>query len=123
MSEVAEKTYDDTDRGVSFKPKNYQSLHSTGKINMVGEDYQSCILKETQKDGKLRLDVYIKVGALWENDKGENQSRPDFSGTINQLQFALKRKLASWIGVFGEDQRYFQLKITDNPNEEYKDQF
>ena len=61
--------YDNTNRGAAFAPFETQKLILQGKINDGGVDRKVTFTKDTTRDGKNVIEVYEKIGVLFENDK------------------------------------------------------
>lgn len=83
--------YDNTDKGAAFKPFPQQSMILQGKVNDGGRDMKVVLVKDETKGGKRIIEVFEKVGVLFENDKNGNENAPDYTGPINEF-----RRLAAW---------------------------
>lgn len=83
--------YDNTNRGAAFAPFPTQSLILQGKVNNSGEDIKITLVKDQTRDGKTLIEVYQKVGVLFENDKKGNEAAPDYTGPLNET-----KRLAAW---------------------------
>lgn len=76
-------TYDNTNSGAAFNTPAY-----TGKLNLGGEDYQLVIIK-AHKDAKISHNIIVYnrhtcvQSALFNNDKKETDSHPNFKGSIS----------------------------------------
>jgi len=105
---MADQTYDDTNRGAAFTPFPTQSLILQGKINVDGTEKKVLLVKDTTKDGKNIVEMYEKIGVLFENDKKGNDSAPDYSGP---LMGDLKR-IAGWKKM-KDDKPYMSFQISD----------
>ena len=101
-------TYDDTNKGAAFTPFPTQSLILQGKINVDGEGKKVLLVKDQTKDGKAVVEMYEKIGVLFENDKKGNESAPDYSGP---LMGDLKR-IAGWKKM-KDDRPYMSFQISD----------
>ena len=64
---MADQTYDDTNRGAAFTPFPTQSLILQGKVNVDGIDKKVLLVKDTTKDGKNIVEMYEKIGVLFES--------------------------------------------------------
>ena len=71
--------YDNTDRGAAFGPFPTQSMILQGKLNDRGEDLKVVLVKDETRSGKKIIEVYQKVGVLFENDKKGNENAPDYT--------------------------------------------
>ena len=99
-------TYDNTDKGAVFPPSNNAKLILQGKVNNNGsEEYTAMVMSET-KDGKRIIDIYQKVGTLFENDKSDNDNAPDYTGPLSG------RRVAAW-KKSKDDMKYMSLSISD----------
>jgi len=49
-------------------------------------------------------------GALFKNDKGDNDSRPDYKGSLNVS--GVEMDLAAWLKVSKAGQKYMSLKLS-----------
>ena len=105
---MADQTYDDTNRGAAFTPFPTQSLILQGKINVDGTEKKVLLVKDTTKDGKSIVEMYEKIGVLFENDKKGNEKAPDYSGP---LMGDLKR-IAGWKKM-KDDRPYMSFQISD----------
>lgn len=83
--------YDNTDRGAAFAPFPTQSLILQGKVNDTGVDRKITLVKDQTREGKTIIEVYEKIGVLFENDKKGNEAAPDYTGPFNEI-----RRLAAW---------------------------
>ena len=83
--------YDNTNRGAAFAPFETQTLILQGKINDGGLDRKVTFTKDTTRDGKNIIEVYEKIGVLFENDKKGNEAAPDYTGPFNEF-----KRLAAW---------------------------
>lgn len=101
------QTYDNTDSGAVFPPKENHKMILTGKVNNDGKETQAIITMSVLPDGRKIMDVYEKVGTLFQNDKRGNDSAPDYSGPMGA------RRVAAWRKSKG-DMNYMSLKISDN---------
>jgi uncharacterized protein (DUF736 family) len=88
--------YYNTNKGVAYKPFPEQNLILSGKLDVDGTQEQVAIISAESKDGKKRLEVFMKVGVLFPNEKKAEQKEgaPDYGGPI-QLDGEEKR-LAAW---------------------------
>lgn len=83
--------YDNTDRGAAFAPFPTQALILQGKINDSGQELKVVLVKDETRDGKKLIEVYEKVGVLFENDKKGNEAAPDYTGPLGD-----QRRIAAW---------------------------
>ena len=83
--------YDNTNRGAAFAPFPTQSLILQGKVDNSGEEMKVTLVKDQTRDGKTLIEVYQKVGVLFENDKKGNEAAPDYNGPLGEIKL-----LAEW---------------------------
>ena len=83
--------YDNTNRGAAFAPFETQKLILQGKIDDNRIERKVTLVKDQTRDGKTIIEVYEKIGTLFENDKKGNDSAPDYTGPFNDT-----RRLAAW---------------------------
>ena len=83
--------YDNTNRGAAFKPFDTQSMILQGKVNDDGIDRKIVLVKDQTRDGKTIIEVFEKIGVLFENDKKGNDKAPDYSGPFNEF-----KRIAGW---------------------------
>lgn len=86
------QTYDKTDNGAVFPPRDNHKMILTGKANNDGKDSQMVITMSTLPDGRKIMDVYEKVGTLFQNEKKEKPNQPDYTGPIGTRRIAAWRK-------------------------------
>jgi len=100
------QTYDNTDSGAVFPPRDNHKMILTGKANNDGQESQMVITLSTLPDGRKIMDIYQKVGTLFQNDKGENANAPDYTGPIGN------RRVAAWKKQ-KDDMAYMSLSFSD----------
>lgn len=83
--------YDNTNRGAAFAPFDTQKLILQGKIDDNRIERKVTLVKDQTRDGKTIIEVYEKIGTLFENDKKGNEAAPDYTGPFNDV-----RRLAAW---------------------------
>jgi len=99
--------YDNTDRGAAFAPFPTQALILQGKLNDRGNDRKVTLVKDQTRDGSTIIEVYEKVGVLFENDKKGNDAAPDYTGPFNET-----RRLAAWRKM-KDDKPYMTFNVSD----------
>ena len=100
------QTYDNTDSGAVFPPRDNHKMILTGKANNDGRESQMVVTMSVLPDGRKIMDVYEKVGTLFENDKGDNTNAPDYTGPIGN------RRIAAWKKT-KDDMAYMSLSFSD----------
>ncbi len=110
-----DKQYDNTNTGVGFKPFDDQKLILQGKFNVEGVDQNFAYHTATSKSGDKRIDVYMKVGAIFPNDKGDNEMRPDYTGSmmISDAPMDHKKRLAAWKKTNEAGLNYMTLECSE----------
>lgn len=92
--------YDNTNSGICGTPFDDQKFILQGKVDVQGNEQRFALISCTNRDGSKRIDVYRKVGAIFPNDKGDNENRPDYTGTIDNDKLAstdeAQYRLAGW---------------------------
>lgn len=101
------ENYDNTDRGAAFKPFDKQKLILQGKLNDTGKDMKIVMVKDETRGGKNIIEVFEKIGVLFENDKKGNENAPDYTGPINEF-----RRLAAW-RKSKDGQAYMTMSVSD----------
>jgi len=99
--------YDNTNRGAAFKPFDTQSMILQGKLNDQGKDMKVVLVKDQTRDGKTIIEIFEKVGVLFENDKKGNENAPDYTGPINEF-----RRLAAWRKA-KDGQPYMTMSVSE----------
>lgn len=102
--------YDNTDSGAAFKPFETQQFILQGKVNNAGRDDKIVLVKDQTKNGTNLIEVFQKVGVLFENDKKGNDNAPDYTGPIES--FGRERRLAAWRKM-KDGNPYMSMKVTD----------
>ena len=104
--------YDNTNTGAAFKPFESQRMILEGKVNLEGNDRKVVLVADTTRSGDKIIEVYQKVGVLFENDKKGNDSAPDYSGPIEDYATQKNMRIASWKRQKGED-NYMSMQVTE----------
>lgn len=99
--------YDDTNRGAAFTPFPTQKMILQGKVNVEGIDHKVILVKDTTRDGTEIIEMYTKMGAMFDNDKKGNESAPDYSGPVGS-----DKRIAGWRRM-KDDKPYMSFQITD----------
>ena len=100
------QTYDNTDSGAVFPPRDNHKMILTGRVNNDGKDSHMVVTMSTLPDGKKIMDIYEKVGTLFPNEKGENPNSPDYTGPIGSRRVAAWRKQK-------DDMSFMSLSLSD----------
>ena len=105
--------YDDTDKGVLWKPRTDQVLRAIGKVNNKGEENNTLLMACQTKDGEKYYELYQKVSPIYIRDADANPNAPDFSGPFRE-----DRRIALWVNEFPqghaqEGTKYLKALVTD----------
>ena len=102
--------YDNTNSGVLFQPFNDQKLAGQGRLNIDGVDHKVCMVMEPlKKGGNPELVMYMRLGPLFKNDKGENANAPDRSGPVDPFP---NKRIAAWLKE-KDGRKFYSLAISD----------
>lgn len=108
--------YDNTDKGAAFPPFEDQKMILQGKLNSNGNDYKIVLVKDVTKNDKKLIEVYAKIGVLFENET-DNDKAPAYTGPLEEFD----RRLAAWRGN-KDGRNYLTMKVSDDlKKEEQKD--
>ena len=88
--------YDNTNSGAAFKPFDTMRMILQGKMNIEGNDRKVVLVADETKNGKRLVEVYQKVAVLFEEDKGDNPSRPDYAGPVEDYATNRNMRIAGW---------------------------
>jgi hypothetical protein len=99
--------YDNTDKGAAFPPFETQRLILQGKINDNSREMKVVLVADQTRDGKKLIEVYEKVGTLFENDQKGNENAPNYTGPL-----FLFRRLAAWRRM-KEGKPYMTFSVSD----------
>ena len=88
--------YDNTNTGAAFKPFDSMKMILQGKVNLEGNDHKTVLVADTTKSGMKIIEVYQKVGVMFENDKRGNDSAPDYSGPMEDHVAKQPMQIAGW---------------------------
>ena len=104
--------YDDTNKGAAFAPFETQRLILQGKINDNGKEMKTVLVADQTRDGKKLIEVYEKVGTLFENDKKDNEKAPDYTGPLGMM-----RRIAAWRRM-KDNKPYMTFSVSDKQAQE-----
>jgi len=102
--------YDNTNRGAAFKPFDDQKFILQGKLDIDGKEYPIVVMQMTSKNGNKRLEVYQKMGAIFEEKEKSSENAPDYSGPLDMISGNLQ--MAGWKGQ-SEKGHYLSLKVSE----------
>ena len=105
--------YDDTNRGAAFTPFPTQKMILQGKVNVDGNDSKIVLVSDETRDGRKIVEVFQKVGVLFENDKKGNEAAPDYSGPMKQVvESPLEKRIAGWRRM-KDGKPYMSFNVSD----------
>ena len=105
--------YDNTNSGAVFKPFETMKLILQGKVNIEGNDRKIVLVADKTKSDKKIIEVYQKVGVLFEEDKGDNEKRPDYSGPLENYATDKDMRIAAWKRQSDGGNKYMSLQISE----------
>lgn len=89
--------YDNTNTGAVFPPREDQKMILQGRMNINGNEQSVCLVKATTKNGKKLVEVYGKIGVLFEDEEKKKENAPDYSGpmegSLENMRIAGWRKM------------------------------
>ena len=103
---MADQEYDDRNRGAAFTPFPTQRLILQGKINVDGRDMKVVNIMDETRDGKQIIEVYQKVGVLFQNDN-DKESAPDYTGPLLE-----DKRIAAWKRM-KDNKPYMSFVVSD----------
>lgn len=104
--------YDNTNSGAAFKPFDTMKMILQGKINLEGNDRKVVMVADTTKSGMKIIEVYQKVGVLFENEKNGNENAPDYSGPVEDYAANKPMQIAGW-KKDKDGSNYLSLQISE----------
>ena len=105
--------YDNTNSGAVFKPFETMKLILQGKVNIEGNDRKIVLVADKTKSDKKIIEEYQKVGVLFEEDKGDNEKRPDYSGPLEDYATNKDMRIAAWKRQSDGGNKYMSLSISE----------
>jgi|TARA_E500000305_G_scaffold49598_1_gene38783 hypothetical protein len=105
--------YDDTDKGVLWKPRGDQMLRAIGKVNNNGEDKNTLLMACATREGEKYYELYQKVSSIYAKKEDASEGAPDFSGPLGET-----RRIAMWVNEFPsghkqEGTKYLKAVVSD----------
>jgi hypothetical protein len=104
--------YDNTNTGAAFKPFDSMKMILQGKLNLEGHDHKIVLVADETKSGMKIIEVYQKVGVMFENDKRGNDNAPDYSGPMEDDVARQPRQIAGWKKQKDEN-NYLSMQISN----------
>ena len=104
--------YDNTNSASGFDPFEQQEFLLQGKMNLEGNERNFVIVKNVTKGGKTVLEVYQKLGVMFQNDGAENA--PDWKGPIDDYATNKDMVLSGWKRQAKDSgKKFLSIKITE----------
>jgi len=103
--------YDDTDKGAVFKPFDKQKFILQGKVNSKGYEKNVVLITDEARSGKRYINVYAKVGVLFENDS-DNEKAPHYTGKL-EVGGQNERWLSAWKRQSENGNKFMSLAVSD----------
>ena len=105
--------YDNTNRGAAFKPFPEQKFILQGKMQVthgnIDKEMPVALIMAESQSGSKRIEVYSKIGVLFDNEKNGNDKAPDYSGPLDGLADDLR--IAAWREMKG-DNAYMSFRVS-----------
>jgi len=105
--------YDNTNSGAVFKPFETMKMILQGKVNIEGNDRKVVLVADKTKSDKKIIEVYQKVAVLFEEDKGDNEKRPDYSGPVEDYATSKNMRIAAWKRQSENNNKYMSLSLSE----------
>lgn len=102
--------YDNKNRGAAFTPYPDQAFILQGKLDINGKEYPVAVFKMKSKDGSPRLEIYQKMGAMFE-PKQRKENTPDYSGPMDLIDGDLR--VLAWRKM-KDDKPYLSLQVVES---------
>jgi hypothetical protein len=110
--------YDNTNSGAAFPPFPTQTMILQGNVDINKKDHRIVCVQNVTKDGRKTIEVYQKMGILFENDKKGNVQAPDYSGPLDDHE---KLRIAGWRKKAKDsDKMFISLKVSEGKISEGK---
>jgi len=107
--------YDNTNRGAAFQPFPEQKFILQGKLNMYGDDHNVALILAESKSGEKRIEIYQKIGVMFDNDKNGNDKAPDYSGPLDGIHS--NWRIAGWKGM-KDSKPYMTMQMSERLNKD-----
>lgn len=102
--------YDNTNRGVMFKPYPESKLTGQGRINVNGQDFPALTLRQQiSKDGRQATVLYVKAAVLWDNDEKRSENSPDKGGALEAFP---GWRVSAWSKQTEDGRKYLSFSVS-----------
>ena len=103
--------YDNTNRGAVFTPFEDQKFILQGKLDIQGKEYPVVVMQMTSRNGGKRLEIYQKMGTMFDYKKNEgSENQPDYDGPLDLIDGNLK--IAGWRQQ-ADGKPYLSLQVSE----------
>ena len=110
--------YDDTNTGAAFKPVATQRLSLQGKINIDGNERKVVCVADETKNGTRLIEVYEKVGVLFENDQKGNDKAPNYSGPLEPYISSKPMQIAAWKKSSDNAGNFLSMRLSEKQQQQ-----
>jgi len=109
---MADREYDDRNRGIFWEPYPEQKLVGAGKLDIGGKERKIAVIREPlTANGEPKLVIYAKVAVLWPNDPAKiGEKGPTYSGP---LDIGESLRVAGWPGE-KNDRKFVSLRVDND---------
>lgn len=104
--------YDNNDRGAAFPPFDSQKLILQGRLDDRGIEAKIVLIKDQTKAGKNLIEVYQKVGVLFQQDEKKSEKAPDYTGPMDN-----GRRIAAWRKM-KDGRPYMTMSLSDDQKQQ-----
>lgn len=105
--------YDNTNTGAAFKPFDTQRLILQGKIDFEGNERKVVCVADETKNGTRLIEVYEKVGVLFENDQKGNDKAPNYSGPVEPFVSSKQLQMAAWKKTSDNAGNFLSIRVSE----------
>ena len=103
--------YDNTNSGGAWPPFPTQTFILQGNLDINSKDHRIICLQNVTKDGRKTIEVYQKMGILFENDKKGKEQAPDYSGPLDDHE---NLRIAGWRKKSKDsDKMFISFKVSE----------
>ena len=103
--------YDNTNSGGAWHPFPTQTFILQGNLDINSKDHRIICLQNVTKDGRKTIEVYQKMGILFENDKKGKEQAPDYSGPLDDHE---NLRIAGWRKKSKDsDKMFISFKVSE----------
>lgn len=124
---MSNQEYDDTNRGVLFRPQDEDATYSLeGRVNVNGMDIDIKLFKRNTPNnkvywdivtdayffmaGQIETNIYQRLGKVFRSSS-DNEKAPVITG--NLFANGVAKRFAAWEGQTKAGGKYYQIKLED----------